>query len=193
MKFPKRITLILISLTLSCVLLKVEFKAFDEIDEGLFSNIVYPFLNLCFIGIGLFSFIRFIKKWDTGYLIVSSNTFITAIVVILIWQKINTRETSNIEFKAQYDDGIHFTTLTLRKNRTYKLEDYGYYGGRTYFGDYWIKGDTIVLSKKHSWGTESPIIRNRLLMESGYVLAKTDSKGNFHQNDPYKMTILYPN
>ena len=150
MKSSNRIILVLVivSLALSYAILKVEFASFDQINEGLFSHIVYPFLKLCFIGLGVFSLIQFIRKRRFGDLITPSITFITAIIVMIIWQKIDAREASPVKLRAQYDGEIHFTTLTLRANRTYKLRDYGYYGGTTYFGSYQQKGDTIVLNKK---------------------------------------------
>lgn len=190
MKPFARIILILVSCALSFVILKVEFASFDQIDEGLLPNLGYPTLKLCFIGIGVFSLIQFIRKRDIGYLITSSITLITAIIVIVIWQKIDAREASPVKLKAHYDGDINFMTLTLRANKTYKIQDFGFFGGTTHFGNYQLKGDTILLNKKHPLGKDRNIMGNRLLMKDGYVLVKADSTGNFSEKAPFKMRII---
>lgn len=195
MKSSNRIIpiLVIVSFVFSYAILRVEFASFDEINEGLFTNIIYPFLKLCFIGIGVFSLIHFIKKKEPAHLITPSITFITTLVVLIIWQKFDTREASAVKLKAHYDGGIHFTTLILRANKTYKLEDYGYYGGTTYFGIYRQKGDTIVLSKKRIWGTDWTVMSDRLFIQDGYLLVKANSNANFSEKAPFKMRIVRTN
>lgn len=195
MKSSNRIILILVivSLALSYAILNIEFASFDEIDEGLFSNLGYPSLKMCFIGIGAFSFIQFIRKRQLGYLISPSIVFVTTIIVIVIWQKIDVHEASHAKLYAHYDGEINFLTITLRANRTYKIRDYGYFGGTTHFGNYQLKGDTIVLNKKYPLGKHRNIMGNRLLMKNGYVLIKADSTGNFSEKAPFKMRIVKRN
>jgi hypothetical protein len=191
------LVLVIVSLTLSYAILKIEFESIDETDQNLISGywntLGILLLKVVLIGIGVLSIIQFIRKRQFGYLISLSIAIITTIIVIVIWQQIDAREASPVKLKAHYDGDINGLALTLRENMTYKIEDYAFFGGTTHFGNYRLKGDTIVLNKKYPLGKDRYIMGNRLLIKNGYVLIKADSTGNFSENAPFKMRIVKRN
>lgn len=165
----KKVTIILstiLSLIVSFFILRNEFQSLDSVEEFFFCSLItigFNILKLFLIGIGVFSIDQLRKKRQLIYLIPIIISLTTFIIVFIIWQKIEERESSPIVLKAHYDGDINGLTLTLKKNLTYKLEDFAFLGETDYFGNYTIKGDTILLSKKYPLGKDRDIMDNKLL------------------------------
>jgi hypothetical protein len=157
---------------------------------GLLINVRFFFMHALLAGIVLYSVIRLIKKRVFGYFFPLIICLIHFTVLITIRTKKYLRESSPIVLKADFFDEINGLTLYLRQNKTYKLSDYGFYGGANHYGEYQIIGDTILLSEKHPLGTARDIMSNKLVMRNGFVLIKPDSTGTYQEGEWIKLRII---
>ena len=146
---------------------------------GLLISIRFFFMHALLAVIVVYSAIRLIKKRAFGYLFPLIICLIHFTVVITIRTKKDLRESSPIVLKAECFDEINGLTLSLRQNRTYKLSDYGFFGGTNHYGEYQIIGDSILLSEKYPLGPDRDVMSNRLIIQNGYIFIIPNSRNNY--------------
>lgn len=187
------LSLTFLSLLISAFILDDEIKSFCSIEEGIngfLLSIRFFFMNALLIGISIYSIVQLLKKRTFGYLFPISVCLIHFAIVITLRIKLNLRESSPIILKAHYYGEINGLTLDLRENKTYKLSDFGFFGGTTHYGEYRMIGDTILLSKKNPLGEDRDIMSNKLVMEKELILIKPDSNGIYNKNEFIKLQIV---
>lgn len=190
----KTITVLtILSLFISYFIITSEIQSLDLSEEGFFlGSILFLFLwllKLALLVIGIHSLFKLVEKRNLGYFINVIITIVTLIVVIVVWYKVDKRESSPIILEAHYDGDINGITLSLRKNDTYKIQDYSLFGGTDHFGKYSFNGDTILLNKEFPLGEERNILDNKLLRRNNYILIKADSNGIYQEDQSLKLKI----
>lgn len=177
------ISLGLFAILISAFILSDENLSFEHFKGGIITVLIsirFFFMHALLAGIVIYSIIRLIKKKAYGYLFPLIICLLHFTIVITIRTKKYLRESSPIVLKADSFDEINGLTLYLRQNKTYKLSDYGFFGGTNHYGDYQIIGDTIMLSEKYPLGPDRYIMSNKLIIQNGYILIKPDSRNNYN-------------
>lgn len=167
---------------------------FQRTEENFFWEIESILIRWCkgifMLGILIYSGIEFIRKKRTGFVIPIIVTVLNLIVIKVIQNEFEKREASPVVFQAHYDGDINGLTLYLRKNHTYKIDDFSILGGTCHYGKYILKGDTIVLSEKYPLGADRDIMGNKLLKTSDFVFIQTDALGHFKTENYIKLSIV---
>ena len=63
-------------------------------------------------------------------------------------------------------------------------------GGTNNYGEYSIRGDTIILSKKYPLGANRDIMSSKLLKKADHILIKQDSNGRYSELEYIKLRIV---
>ena len=198
MKNTKTIVIILsiFAVLISAFILDDEIQSIYSDEDGFTGfllGIRFYFMNSLLVAIVVYSLIRLITKRIFGYLFPLILCLIHFGFVITIRAKLAARESSPIALQAHYDGDINGLTLYLKENKTYKLGNYGIFGGRNHYGDYRFSGDTILLSEKYPLGKDNDIMCNKLLIRNGFILVKPDSTGVYKDNSPFQLRIIQNN
>lgn len=161
-----------------------QLGGFSEFSESffIFDDIAALLSKLLLIGIGVISLVRIIKASEKIYMVplaLSLGTLIATFIIQFYW---NMRESSPIIMEARFRGELHEITVTLRKNKTYKLEDYGMYNGRTYFGEYEFNHDTLRLSNFQYLGEENNVKSNLLVKKNDFLIPLTHSNGVYTED-----------
>jgi len=186
--------LTIFALVISYFSISAELKTLDQTEEDIFlgnlSTLGDWLLKIILIGIAVYSTIEIIKRRKLGFLFPFAVSIISLVVIVIIWKKFETRESSPIILQAQYDGDINGITLYLRKNNTYKINDFAFLGGTNHYGEYIMKGDTILLSKKYPLGSDRDVMSDKLLKGKEFVLIKPDSNGQYDENEYIKLRLI---
>lgn len=188
------IILTITALVISYFTISSELLTLDRTEEDLILGVVSIigswFSKLLIAGIIIYSGLRLFKNRITGFIIPLAVSAINLIVVMIIKNEFDKREASPVIFQAHYDGDINGITLYLRKNNTYKIDDFAFLGGTSHYGKYKFNGDTIVLSKKYPLGEDRDIMSNKLLKGNEYVLIKPDSSGQYNAEEYFRLRII---
>lgn len=187
------ILLTIISLLLSYLQLNKEIKSLEQTEEGLleaFLSIASFVLIAFLLTVFIFSLVQIVKKRKYVYFFPVGICLATFVTIIVIATKIYMRDSSPVILQAHYDGDINGLTLYLRENKTYKIQDFGFLGGTNHYGEYKIKGDTIILSKKYPLGEDRHIMCNKLVRKKDRILLKPDSTGVYPENEYIQLKII---
>lgn len=185
--------LTVLTLLFSYLILDTELESFDKTEEDLILSILSTIgswlLKLLLASIAVYSIVQLVKNRKFGFFLPLAVCVMSFVSIAVLWQKFETRESSPVTLKAHYDGDINGLTLYLRKNKTYKLDDFAFLGGTIHYGEYKIIGDTILLSKKYPLGRDRDIMSNKLLIGKEFILIKPDSNGFYNDNEYVKLRI----
>lgn len=147
-------------------------------------------LKFIWIGAGVFSLIKWKKKKGRVFLIPFCFSIGLLITVIIIRSEFYKRESSSVVLKGIFKGELHRITVSLRENRTYKLEDYGMYWGLTRFGEYEIHSDTIILSNDYDFGEENDFRSRKLLRKGDFLIPFQDKNGAIREDTLSRLKVF---
>ncbi len=78
---------------------------------------------------------------------------------------------------AYYDGDINGTSLTLRKDKSYEINNGSLLGGDIYKGNYYISTDTIFLDKKEPFANN--FINHFFIIKRDKILFTKNKNGEF--------------
>lgn len=101
------------------------------------------------------------------------------------------RENSTVILSARFDGGTNGINLFLRENKTYKIDNFSHLGGESYYGNYNIKGNFILLDDEHPKIEKNKLFSTKMIIEDGYVLIKPTPQGEYRLNAGTPLKVKY--
>lgn len=184
----------IISLLIAFSSIYSEWLTLESTEEDFIFGIVSTFSSwikgILMVGILIYSGLKLFRNKKMGFILPLAVTIIHFVVIQVIQSIFEQRESSPIVLHAHYYGDINGISLFLRKNNTYKIDDFSILGGTCHYGKYILKGDTIVLSEKYPLGADRDIMGNKLLKTKEFILIKPNSNGQYDENEYIKLRII---
>lgn len=147
-------------------------------------------LGFLLAGTTLHYAIKLFRKSRLKVFLIPVFIIVTGIITNLGVQFLKIENTSPIILWAHYDGDINGLTLKLRKDGTYRLDDYSILGGEFFEGKFQIEKDTIYLYQKGSSGND--FVSRKLLLTPDKVLFELDENGEY-ETGFFSMRIVEKN